>query len=467
MPQKPILRAPLVLVIAVLGVATAQPLGAPRPPDIPFRIQMLDGGANETAAVADINRDGRLDIVSGENWYEGPTSTPPRTERAAGAPSWTKHPFRELGFSGNYIDNFSDLPVDVDGDGYVDIASVTWFAKKVSWFRNPGKGQGPWVESPINSGFNIEFAVLADLDNDGKAQEILAQENGTGQAWYEVRDKGWTKHVVSDRSFGHGIGAGDVNGDGRNDILTPRGWLEAPADPRAPGNWTYHAAWESVNGPITPREPAGGATVAPNPSAPPRIAELGFMHVLDVNGDGRNDIVTAAGHDFGVFWFEQGPDEKWTKRLIDNAWSQGHASTLVDLNGDGRVDLVTGKRFMAHNGSDPGEREPLGVYWYEVRPLEASGSPASASAAADQSAATVRQAPAVEWIRHLIDFGGRMGGGMQIPVVDLDGDGDLDVVCAGKSGLFLAENLTIPRPAQGRPGRSRGTKGPRTRASSR
>jgi hypothetical protein len=86
MPQTPILRAPLVLVIAVLGVATAQPLGAPRPPDIPFRIQMLDGGANETAAVADINRDGRLDIVSGENWYEGPTSTPPRTERAAGTP---------------------------------------------------------------------------------------------------------------------------------------------------------------------------------------------------------------------------------------------------------------------------------------------------------------------------------------------------------------------------------------------
>jgi hypothetical protein len=439
MGQTSPLKATTLAAVAVAVMASG-PLAAPRPADIPFRIQMLDGGSSETAAVADINKDGRLDIVSGEHWYE--------------APGWAKHQFRELGFSSNYIDGFSDMPVDVDGDGYPDIASVTWFAKKISWFRNPGKAGGTWVEAPINAGFNIEFATLADMDNDGKALEIVAQENGTGQSWYEVNksrgsrlglpsvasakagirgsavgpgssDPGhWIKHVVSDRSFGHGIGAGDVNKDGRNDILTPRGWLEAPADPRAPGNWTYHPAWESVNVPVTVRDTPAG-TPPPNPAAPPRIAELGFIHVLDVNGDGRNDVVTAAGHDYGVFWFEQGPDEKWTKRVIDNAWSQGHASTLIDINGDGRLDFVTGKRFMAHNGTDPGEREPLGVYWYEYRATPAAGGAAG-----------------VEWIRHLIDYGSRMGGGMQMPVVDIDGDGDLDLVCGGKSGLFLAENLT-------------------------
>jgi FG-GAP-like repeat len=384
-------------------------LGPPRSPDIPFRPQMIEGGASETAAVADINRDGRLDIVSGGSWYE--------------APRWTRHTFRELGFSNNYIDNFSDLVVEVDRDGYPDIASVTWFSRKISWFRNPGKGTGPWVETTINSGFNVEFAILADLDNDGRAEEIVAQENGTGQSWYEVKDKGWVKHVVSDRSYGHGIGAGDVNKDGRTDILTPRGWLEAPSNPRA-GNWTYHASWESVNIEITPPARTEPAT----PGAPPSIASLGFMHVLDVNSDGRNDVVTAAGHDFGVFWFEQGVDGTWTKRMIDSAWSQGHASTLADLNGDGRVDLVTGKRFMAHNGSDPGEREPLGVYWYELRSvLPAAGRGPSAG---------------VEWIRHLVDYGGRMGAGMQLTVIDIDGDGDADIVCPGKSGLFLVENLT-------------------------
>ena len=54
--------------------------------------------------------------------------------------------------------------------------------------------------------------------------------------------------------------------------------------------------------------------------------------------------------------------------------------------------------------------------------------------------------PPQPWIRHVIDYGGRMGGGMQIPVVDVDGDGDLDLVCPGKSGLFFVENLTKRKP---------------------
>jgi hypothetical protein len=119
---------------------------------------------------------------------------------------------------------------------------------------------------------------------------------------------------------------------------------------------------------------------------------------------------------------EHGSGTAWTKHIIDESWSQAHAMTMTDLNGDGRKDFVTGKRYMAHNGRDPGEREPLGVYWYEYLKSD--------------------DGKKVEWVKHVIDYGSRTGGGMQIPVVDIDGDGDLDFAVAGKSGLFLFENLT-------------------------
>lgn len=367
---------------AALLLAAATWAGG-RPPEIPFRMQMLDAGANETCALADINRDGRLDIVSGENWYENP--------------SWTKRRFREINFTNNYVDAFSDLIVDVTGDGYPDIVTVSWFAKKIAWWKNPGKTKMAWVEQEIDKGFPNEFAFLVDIDNDGNARELLPQSGDAKfpLAWYEVKDGAWVKHVVSPQSYGHGIGAGDVNGDGRTDILTPKGWFEAPADPRK-GAWKHHPDWDEK-------------------------AHLSFLHVADINEDGKADVVTSNAHDYGIFWMEQGADGKWVKHLIDDSWSQGHGLTMVDLNGDGRKDLLTGKRYMAHNGHDPGGREPLGVYWYEYRKNSAGK---------------------VEWIRHVVEYGSRAGGGMQIPVADLDGDGDLDFVCAGKSGLFLFENLT-------------------------
>jgi len=152
------------------------------------------------------------------------------------------------------------------------------------------------------------------------------------------------------------------------------------------------------------------------------------MYLLDINGDGRPDMLTTMAHDYGIAWYEQTANGQWIQHIIDNTWSQAHAAILADINGDGQPDLITGKRYFAHNGNDPGEREPLGIYWYEYRKLPTTARNPSNGG--------------VEWIRHIIDYGGRMGGGMQIVAADLNNNGHLDIVSGGKAGLFLAENLT-------------------------
>lgn len=362
---------------------------------IPFRKHTLDLGVCEAVAVADMNADGRLDIVSGESWYEQ------LAPRPGHGPRFIKHKFRDLPYGHFYLEDLSDLVIDVNGDGHPDLVTCSYWSNPLAWWENPGAPGKPWTEHLMENRSPVEFAFLVDILNTGKPLQLLPQFGSRDfpLTWYEIGGKGaasaWIKHEISPNSYGHGIGAGDVNGDGRTDIVTPEGWFEAPTDPRN-GQWIFHAEFD--------------------------LGETGFIYVTDLNGDGLPDLVTSLGHGYGIFWMEQSRTatgkRAWTRHLIDDGWSQSHAMTLADLNGDGRPELITGKRYYAHE-HDPGANEPLGVYWYE---------------------ALDRQA--LKWRRHLIDYSSRAGGGLQIPVADLDGDGDLDVIVAGKSGLFLFENLT-------------------------
>jgi hypothetical protein len=288
-----------------------------------------------------------------------------------------------------------DEPMDVDGDGLPDVVTCAWTGT-VRWFRNVGWAGAEWPETLVEKNGNYECGDLWDIDGDGKAAELLLSTRIT--AWYEVGKgpdgkRGLIKHVVSTRQSEWGCGVGDINGDGRPDILRPDAWYEGPADPRN-GTWKEHPlALGGRNG---------------------KVEHTPQIWVYDVNRDGLNDIVTSSAHGYGIFWYEQvrdGAEIRWKQHLIDDTWTQAHSITLADLDNDGDLDLVTGKRFMAHNGSDPEENAPLGVYWYELK-----------------------RGPSPTWVKHAITYKEGIGAGMSIAVIDLDGDGDLDIVVTGKWG---------------------------------
>jgi hypothetical protein len=297
----------------------------------------------------------------------------------------------------------------VNQDGFVDVLTCFYLDKRVSWFENPRgdwDGNG-WKEHPIapTDGHN-EFLYFVDLDNRGKPHALVPNMPGGPIVWFDYHfEKGkdrWTKHQISPKGNGHGIGFGDVNGDARPDILTPTGWYEAPKDIRK-GEWQPHLDFR-----IIPEK---------------RSNAPGNIYVYDVDGDGDSDLLTGAGHDFGVYWWEQRTGEtgsrQWHCHVIDESWSQSHSAAIVDMDGDGDLDLVTGKRFWGHGVSDPGSLDPGIIVWYELQ-----------------------RGSSVSWIKRVIDYNVDMGVGMQLPVADLGKDGDLDLVAAGKKGLFLYENLS-------------------------
>ncbi len=251
-------------------------------------------------------------------------------------------------------------------------------------------------ESVVESNGNFETGGLWDLFGNGKRDVLLPDVQRT--VWYELGagpdgKRGFVVHTVSEKPMDFGSGVGDVNGDGRPDILRPNAWFEAPADLRN-GKWIEH--------PLAVGAKDGKATHTPQ------------IWVYDVNKDGLADIITSNAHGYGIFWYEQvreGTETTWKQHTIDDTWTQAHAITLADIDNDGDLELITGKRFMAHNGNDPEESAPLGVYWYKLK-----------------------QGPSPVWTKHVVSFNEGIGAGLNIEAVDLDGDGDLDIITTGKWG---------------------------------
>lgn len=385
------------------------------------RVKLHDGYYSDGINAGDVNGDGSPDIVAGPYWYAGPSFT---QKFAFRAPRSTPFP------DGEYSDCYAVFVHDVNSDGWPDILSLRQTGgTEIVWYENPKGAAGYWVERSVFSSVHNESPAFADVDGDGKPE--LVTNSGRYGGWvspdWNSPASPWTFRSVTQQApeawnwgpFTHGSGVGDVNGDGRADLLFPQGWWEQPANPSSVP-WTHHPAdfW----GQELAAEGRGGA----------------HMHVTDVDGDGDNDVITSLqAHGWGLAWFEN-QGGQFVRRMIMNtradtalygvAFPQLHALALGDMDGDGLADIVTGKRRGTHGNGLSAEELDAPAPLYVFRLERPAG-----------------EAP--RFVPHLVDSSA--GVGTQVVVADVDGDGRPDILTASRQGAFLFLNRT---PTSLRPG---------------
>jgi hypothetical protein len=390
---------------------------------------------SEGVAIADVNRDGRMDILAGEVWYE--------------APEWKRHEIKKAprdygdGLAG-YSESFCCWADDLNHDGWPDLIVIRFPGAPCYWYENPKGQPGHWKEYLIWHSACNETPQYADLFGTGHRVLIMgvqpAGKEREGQmAWFAPgRDptQPWGMHPISEPSlperqapgvlqfgdaqltytlkvrgleipgtfrFSHGLGVGDVNGDGRQDVICTGGWWEQPAKQEGKP-WKFH---------------------------PANLGEAcADMFAYDIDGDGKADILSTSAHRYGIWCHLQRPGKDGEPTflrtdLFKELVSETHALHLVDINGDGVKDLVTGKRWWSHGRNEPGADKPAMLYWFEAKRGKDG---------------------MTRFVPQQIDDAS--GIGTQFVVADFNGDKLPDVVTSNKRGTFLFEQgRTTPKAA--------------------
>jgi hypothetical protein len=389
-----------ILLLAIVAGCSRTDVPAPVPPGLQFEKHVLDTAfRSEGVAVFDVDQDGHMDLVTDQYWYAGPSFTPHEIR--------TPETYDPVAHYSHCVAAFGD---DVDGDGFTDLVVAPFPTDAAYWYANPHPQAADvhWTPHLIAGALSatVESPVYVDLFGDGRRVLVMGQEPALVLGWLapDVDPTApWVMHPISPTGFVgaghfvHGLGAGDVDGDGRLDVLTGYGWFQQTSD-RA--SWPYHAA-----------------AFAPD--------DCDHMYTWDVDADGKNDVLCSSPHGYGVWWWQQGApaapggEPTFVQRLIDDTLSQTHAMRLDDLDGDGVPEIVTGKRWYAHGPTgDPGSGDPALLVYYS-RTLDATSAP--------------------RFVRHVVDDDS--GVGTMFSIGDVDGDRKPDLAVSNKKGLFFFRQL--------------------------